>query len=123
MASVWKHPASPFWVACFTVYRPNGSQRWKRSLKIEDRKLARKIADVLDDAGRGAMSEEEITFFGEKIRDARAEICRAKGLCRIHSWLLPFRKNRRDLALQRQIGSIVTVSCALSELQEEPHKK
>lgn len=72
MASLWKHPASPFWVACFTVYTPNGPERWKRSLKIEDRKLARKIADVLDDGGRGAMTAEEITSFDEKIRDTRA---------------------------------------------------
>ncbi len=72
MASLWKHPASPFWAACFTVYATSGSERWKRSLKTKDRKLARKIADFLEDVGRSTIAEEEISSFSAKIPDAKA---------------------------------------------------
>ncbi|HEY4273207.1 MAG TPA: tyrosine-type recombinase/integrase [Candidatus Udaeobacter sp.] len=74
MASLWKHPNSPFWSACFTV-RPSNlpPERWKRSLRTGDRKLAQQIADVLDDAGRNVLSEHVITAFTEKIRDAKTK--------------------------------------------------
>jgi integrase len=75
VASLWKHPKSPFWSACFTV-RPSNllpAQRWKRSLRTEDRKLARQIADMLDEAARNVLSEKEITAFIEKIRDSKGK--------------------------------------------------
>jgi len=71
MASLWRHPESPFWSACFTVHVPQ-SQQWKRSLKTRDRKLARQIADTLDEAGRGVLSERAITAFVERIGDGKA---------------------------------------------------
>jgi integrase len=71
VASLWKHPNSPFWAACFTVYTPTEQLRWKRSVKTRELKLARKIADVLEEAGRGAVPEREIRAFCEKISDAR----------------------------------------------------
>ena len=73
VASLWRHPNSPFWSACFTV-RPSNlpPQRWKRSLRTDDRKLARQISDTVDDAGRNVLSEQAITAFTEKIRDAKA---------------------------------------------------
>lgn len=74
MASLWKHPNSPFWAACFTVHSADGAQlRWKRSLKTRDLKLARKIADALEDAGRATSAEQEIRAFCDKIPDARAK--------------------------------------------------
>ena len=74
MASLWKHPNSPFWSACFTV-RPSNlpAERWKRSLRTVDRKLARQIADALDDAGRNVLVEQAITAFTEKIRDSKTK--------------------------------------------------
>jgi integrase len=74
VASLWKHPNSPFWSACFTV-RPSNlpAERWKRSLRTKDRKLARQVADALDDAGRNVLSEQAINSFIEKIRDAKAK--------------------------------------------------
>src|SRR5262249_11121100 len=80
MGSLWKHPNSPFWSACFTV-RPSNlpPQRWKRSLRTNDRKLARQIADTLDDAGRNVLSEQAITAFTEKIRDSKTKA----GVCEI----------------------------------------
>jgi integrase len=72
MASLWKHPQSPFWVGCFTVHSASGPGRWKRSLKTTDRKLALRIADFSEEAGRGIMDEHAITSFCEKIPDLRA---------------------------------------------------
>src|SRR5690242_1248210 len=72
MASLWKHPQSPFWVGCFTIHSPFGGARWKRSLKTTERKLALRIADALEEAGRGIMDEHAITSFCEKIQDLRA---------------------------------------------------
>src|SRR5882672_3456226 len=72
MASIWRHPKSRFFAACFPIHKPaGGTTRWKRSLKTTDRKLARRIADSLDDAGRNALSEAEINAITQKIRDAR----------------------------------------------------
>jgi integrase len=82
VASLWRHPKSSFWVACFTVHVPHSQpQRWKRSLKTEDRKAARAVADALEDAGRGTLTEEQINSFTEKIRDgkSRAAVTRIFG--------------------------------------------
>lgn len=78
MASLWKHPDSRFFVGCFTVHSSLGRQQWKRSLKTEDRKLARKIAEMLEEAGLGLTNEEEINSFVEKIANARSRVAAAK---------------------------------------------
>lgn len=49
MACVWKHPNSKYWIARF--YDQNGKRR-NRSTKSEDRKEARKLAEVYEDAAR-----------------------------------------------------------------------
>ena len=79
VASLWKHPNSPFWSACFTV-RPSNlpAERWKRSLRTGDRKLAQQIADTLDDAGRNVLSEHAITAFAEKISDFKTKAVAAQ---------------------------------------------
>jgi integrase len=81
MASLWRHPKSDFFVACFSVHVPAGAiQRWKRSIKTTDRKSAQRIADVLEDAGRGTMSEADINAFTQKIHDARTRNAAARVL-------------------------------------------
>ena len=54
MASVWKHPESKFWFACFSL--PNGS-RTKRSTKTTSRSDAQKIADKFEEAARNVVTE------------------------------------------------------------------
>lgn len=49
MACIWKHPNSKYWMARF--YDLNG-QRRNRSTKTEDRKEARKLAAIYEDAAR-----------------------------------------------------------------------
>lgn len=49
MASIRKHPKSPFWFACFTL--PDGRQT-QRSTKLTDPKKARRFAEKLEEAIR-----------------------------------------------------------------------
>lgn len=49
MASVWRHPKSQFWTACFT---DGDGRRRKRSTKEANRKKAQKIADEWEKAAR-----------------------------------------------------------------------
>ncbi len=56
MASVWRHPNSRFWTACYTL--PNG-QRVKKSTKLADRKKALQVAAVLEmEAARGLTEKQ-----------------------------------------------------------------
>jgi integrase len=56
MASIRKHPKSPFWFACITL--PNGRQT-QRSTKLTDAKKALKFAEKIEEAGRGAKLVEK----------------------------------------------------------------
>lgn len=49
MASVWKHPNSPFWTACFTGL---DGRRKKRSTKETNRRKAEKLAEQFEEAAR-----------------------------------------------------------------------
>jgi integrase len=49
MASIWKHPKSRFWTACFT---DRNGRRLKRSTKTTDRKCALKLAEQFEEASR-----------------------------------------------------------------------
>lgn len=55
MASLWKHPKSSYWTACFTD--ETGRQR-KRSTKQKDLKSARKVAESFEEACRRARVRE-----------------------------------------------------------------
>jgi integrase len=56
MASIRKHPKSPFWFACITL--PDGRQT-QRSTKLTDRKKAQQFAEKLEEAGRGKLAEKQ----------------------------------------------------------------
>lgn len=56
MASVWKHPESKYWFACFTL--PNG-KRTKRSTKKTGRSDAQKIAEKFEEAARHVTTEAQ----------------------------------------------------------------
>jgi integrase len=55
MASLWKHPNSPFWTACFT---DETGRQVKRSTKLKDQRQAFKVAQAFEDAGKLARSAE-----------------------------------------------------------------
>jgi integrase len=63
MSSIWKDPRSPYWLACFTAYVGASAKQIKRTTGTVDKKLARRIADELDEAGRGRRSPEDIKEF------------------------------------------------------------
>jgi integrase len=69
MASIRKHPKSPFWFACITL--PDGRQT-QRSTKLTDRKKALQFAEKIEEAGRGAKLVER------QARKIIAEIYRLK---------------------------------------------
>lgn len=71
MASIWRHPNSPFWTTCFTVHGPTETARWKRGAKTSDRKLANRVAEAFEEAGRGSFGEKEIVSFLQSIDDLR----------------------------------------------------
>ncbi len=68
MASVWKHPQSRYWVACFTD--GTGKQR-KKSTKLTDKKEAQRVAESLEEAYRRKLSETQIR---KLFSDAYSEI-------------------------------------------------
>ncbi len=70
MASLWKHPNSPYWSACFTAVVGQRLIQMKRSTGTADRKLASKIADEIEDAARGQLTPEKVqAFLEEKVED------------------------------------------------------
>lgn len=68
MASLFKHPRSPFWSACFRL--PDGT-RTKRSTGAADRRTAQRIANELEDAARAASAGR---FIETRARKAIADI-------------------------------------------------
>jgi integrase len=71
MASIWKDPRSPYWVACFTAYIGVSAKQLKRTTATSERKLASRIADELEEAARGARSAERIKAFLAEIEDLK----------------------------------------------------
>ncbi|MGC3958429.1 MAG: tyrosine-type recombinase/integrase [Verrucomicrobiota bacterium] len=63
MASIWKDDRSPFFTACFTGYVGASARQFKRTTGTANRRLAQRIADKLDDVGRGACSPEGVKEF------------------------------------------------------------
>ena len=68
MASLRKHPRSPFLFACFTL--PDG-RRTQRSTGATDRKQAQRIANQFEDAARAAAQGR---FIESRARKAIADI-------------------------------------------------
>jgi integrase len=77
MASLWKHPNSPFWTACFTD--ENGRQI-KRSTKQTERKLAMKMAEAFEDAAKLARKAELTRAAATKVLSEMMERIGSEGL-------------------------------------------
>src|SRR5215468_9961545 len=84
MSSIWKDSRSPYFVACFTAIVGQRRAQWKRSTFTTDRKLARRIADELEEAAQGRRDSEVITALLETIADLRAR----RGLHRVFNVVL-----------------------------------
>lgn len=55
MASIWKHPNSPFWTACFTDER---GRQVKKTTKQKEPREARKVAEAFEEAAKKARASE-----------------------------------------------------------------
>lgn len=84
MASLWKHPLSPYWRACFTAVAGQRRVQWKRSTFTKDRKLARRVADELEEAAQGRRSSDAVTTMLNRIEDLTTR----RGLYRIFNEVL-----------------------------------
>lgn len=69
MASIWKHPNSPYFMACFSACIGAGVRQFKLTTGSSDRKVARRIADELEEAAANRRSPEQIRSFLETISD------------------------------------------------------
>jgi integrase len=72
MASIWKDQRSPNWVVCFTGYVGLSRKQFKFSTATTDKKLARRVADELEEAARGARSADRIKQFLSEVDDLKA---------------------------------------------------
>ena len=77
MASVWKHPNSPYWTACFT--NEMGKQV-KRSTKLEDRELALQMAEAYEAAAKQARGAELTRSAAVKLLNDLLERTQGEGL-------------------------------------------
>jgi integrase len=84
MASLWKDSRTPYFVACFTGVSGSRLAQWKRSTFTNDRKLALKITDALEEAARGKRNAETVKAFLAGIQDLRVR----RGLHRVFDGLL-----------------------------------
>ena len=77
MASLWKHPNSSFWTACFTDEL--GRQR-KRTTKMKDRRDAMKVAESFEHATRLAGAGELTRATATKLLNELMERTTGEGL-------------------------------------------
>lgn len=70
MASVWKHPASPYWTACYTNHL---GRQVKRSTKQTGKKAAERIANEWEEMERLAKQKRLTTLQIQKISSELAE--------------------------------------------------
>ena len=86
MASLWKHPQSKYWTACFTD--KTGKQR-KRSTGTTDRKAAMKLADEYEAAARKRRTARQVrAVIGDLHREITGEDLPATTTrAFLHGWL------------------------------------
>ncbi len=77
MASLWKHPNSPFWSACFT---DETGRQLKRSTKLTDRKDAMKAAEAYEEAASKARCAELTRAAAVKVLNELMERTHGEGI-------------------------------------------
>ena len=91
MASLWKHPESKYWFACFRL--PNG-KRTKRSTKKTKRAEAEKIAEKYEEAAQRVATESQ----ARQVLSDIYEIVKGRGLksATIEDFLLRWAEARKN---------------------------
>jgi integrase len=76
MASLWKHPNSPYWTACFT--NETGKQV-KKTTKCTDRRAALRMAEVWEEAAKKAKAAELTRAVAVKVLNELMERTHGEG--------------------------------------------
>ncbi|GEP46159.1 tyrosine-type recombinase/integrase [Brevifollis gellanilyticus] len=77
MASLWKHPNSPFWTACYT---DETGKQVKKTTKQTDRRLAMKAADAFEESAKKARAVELTGAAAVKVLNELMERTHGEGL-------------------------------------------
>lgn len=77
MASLWKHPNSTFWTACYT---DETGRQVKKTTKQTDRRLAMKAAEAFEEAAKKARSAELTRAAAVKILNELMERTHGEGI-------------------------------------------
>jgi integrase len=86
MASIWKHPKSRYWTACFRDV--NGHQR-RASTRETNRKRAQRIADEYEKASRSKRTLKQVQTVLDRLHEELSgeRIVRATVRSRVATWL------------------------------------
>jgi hypothetical protein len=86
MASIWKHPKSRYWTACFRDV--NGHQR-RASTRETNRKRAQRIADEYEKASRSKRTLKQVQTVLDRLHEelSGAGIVRTTVRSRVATWL------------------------------------
>ncbi len=64
---------SPYFLACFTAYVGQARRQWKLSTATQDRRLAQRIAEELEEAAQGRLTPEGVQSFLAGVADRKAQ--------------------------------------------------
>jgi len=86
MASIWKHPKSRYWTAC---YRDVSGHQRRASTKETNRKRAQRIADEYEKASRSKRTLKQVQTVLDRLHEelSGARIVRTTVRSRVASWL------------------------------------
>jgi integrase len=119
MASLWRHPKSKFWTACFV---DASGRRRKRSTKETDRKAAMKRAVAFESAwGRQTAAKQARKVMTDLYRDITGEALANITLSEhCDAWLETKRGEVSVATLKFYENSIVKLKAALAEKLDKP---
>lgn len=114
MASIWKHPESRYWVACYTD--DSGRQR-KRSTKLTDRTKALQMAQRFEAAYRSKLTEAQARkVISDIFQDVRGEtLHHASARAFMTSWLESRRQEIEKGSFKRYENAVTKLLDFLGE--------
>ena len=114
MASIWKHPKSRFWTACYTDR--DGRQR-KQSTKTTDRRQALRVAQDLEDAHRLNLTAHQVRhLYSETARTLAGEAFQSAGVQDfMEAWL---KRRESELAKSSRAAYQLSITKFVTHLGE-----
>jgi integrase len=114
MASVWKHPYSRFWTACF---RDSDGRQRRVSTKETNRRRALKIAEAYEQASRGLRTKRQVRRMIERLAEELGgeSICALSLRAFAQEWLATKRPEIAKATFDFYSGSIEKFCSFLGE--------